>query len=934
MVGNIPKSYDPNEMAGPLGIGDPETERFVKPGEWMTYTVYFENKSDATAAAQEVRVTNPLSEWLDWSTLKMGEVAFNNQIDLGLNGKPSGSSEATMKGTNFLVRTTLGGGYDGADSIAASGVAHWYLRIVDPTTDTGWPKDILAGFLPPNDETFRGEGHLTYTIKVRDDAPANVVITNSASIVFDYNDPIETDPAWWNTVAPTVGTCNFPESQVVTFEGSNATIRVSGGNVYSESSLKLYLTYNTAAAADADLAKGAVGGVMPKGGLKFPLTLKWEAGEIGEKVVTIPVKTDKTVEDDEVFTLQLADPIGMELGEESVCTVTIHDLGYDELAAKIATGTASKSEKSAWDKLQKAKAPYIRGLANPANAGKVTGSALCAAGKKVTLKATANKGFVFMNWRGLSGTITTTPSLVIDRSTKPAASSATSTTLTNVIESATFFAEYITVEEDKAAVSLSLNNAQVARAEEGSAYQGVVETNIMCGVALNWDLSATALSATTIKVTGLPSGLKFTAKNGLYTITGAPTAASQIDKKTSKVKPSEVKVTVTTAGKSSVTYLVKLTVDPLPSWSVGNFDGPGATMAVTSAGKISGKLALSGTNWTYKADSYSLMEVDSNVTNFLFNALATASKATLPVDITVRRADSADGLLINATAEGSIGENSLKLWRGMWKDKTTSNEAKAELGNLDGLYTISLSSDEKGAYGSGYISLTVGKDGTVKSAGKLADGTTHSASSPLLYDAEDGYFAIAHSAPSAYKGGVFSLAAGFEPGTTVLKETGSFGPARWSSRNPQATGEYDLGFDRTLTFTGARYDKTKTLYDHYKALTFEAAAPELNGAYPTNLDPIEVAVDAKGKAAVPKNSGLTFSFTQSTGIFKGSYGFVFDAKTKKNVNFEGILVPGAEWLEGFYLWDASAGYDDPKTGKPKTYKYKESFPVLLESPVE
>ena len=193
-------SGDPNEMCGPIGVGNPDTQRFVKPGEPMTYTVYFENVSTATAAAADVYVTNPLSEWLDWSTFEMGEVAFNNQTDLGLIGKNHGSCDTTLNGTNFLVRTELGGGKDGKDTIAQRGVVRWHLRIVDPTTDTGNPKDILAGFLQPNDDTHRGEGHLTYRIKVRDDAPANVVITNSASIVFDYNDPIETDPAWWNTV--------------------------------------------------------------------------------------------------------------------------------------------------------------------------------------------------------------------------------------------------------------------------------------------------------------------------------------------------------------------------------------------------------------------------------------------------------------------------------------------------------------------------------------------------------------------------------------------------------------------------------------------------------------------------------------------------------------------------------------------------------------
>ena len=70
-------------MGGIMGRGDGDTQRYVKPGEWMTYTVYFENKSTATAAAQEVKVTNPLSLYLDWSTFEMGEVAFNNQIDVG-----------------------------------------------------------------------------------------------------------------------------------------------------------------------------------------------------------------------------------------------------------------------------------------------------------------------------------------------------------------------------------------------------------------------------------------------------------------------------------------------------------------------------------------------------------------------------------------------------------------------------------------------------------------------------------------------------------------------------------------------------------------------------------------------------------------------------------------------------------------------------------
>ena len=220
--GSTVNSEDPNEMVGPLGEGDTNTQRFLRPGQWATYTVFFENKSDATAAAQEVRVTNPLSKWLDWSTVEMGEIAFNNQIDMGLSGLANGVCETQMTGTNFIVRTSV-------ETDTAVGEVNWYLRIVDPCSATGWPTDPRAGILPPNDDMHRGEGHLTYRVRVREDAPRNVVITNSATIIFDYNDPIETDPAWWNTVA---GLANVKISGEV--EGDVTNLNLIVGMPYGE----------------------------------------------------------------------------------------------------------------------------------------------------------------------------------------------------------------------------------------------------------------------------------------------------------------------------------------------------------------------------------------------------------------------------------------------------------------------------------------------------------------------------------------------------------------------------------------------------------------------------------------------------------------------------------------------------------------------------
>ena len=695
--GGVVQSCDPNEMSGPLGLGDPETERYVKPGEWMTYTVYFENRADATAAAQEVRVTNPLSPYLDWSTFEMGEVAFNNQIDLGLSGKRGGTSEAAMKGTNMLVRTQL-------TLDDATGTAEWYLRIVDPTTATGWPEDVFAGFLPPNDETFRGEGHLTYRVKVRDDAPHGVRIANSASIVFDYNEPIETDPSWWNTVARTLE-AGFVEPEVTVEEGGTATIAVRGGSAERETSVQVSLAYQTASAADLDLKNAAVDGATPKGGLRFPLTLTWAAGEIGAKTITIPVKADRAVENEELFTLQLANAQGMGVGDASCCTVTIRDAnaaadyaarqgkttvrtkkGVPDCALSIAcvamdgsgepcgytTGQGSYytgckaslkatarpgwtfagwgevedgvtnvvSDKASWSVAVTDDAdiiaffdriPYVRGLAHLADRGKVTGSGYCPAGKKVTLRATANRGYVFEGWYGAkdgnageidpSGQpVAKTPALIVDRTVRPAKSDARQTVITEVDGSVTYFAKFITNQEDIEAVSLDLDGVPLS-AEDAFA------TNLICGVAVDWPVVSGGLSATTVKASGLPAGLKLVQDRATraYSVVGVPTTASKVDK-SDNVKPSVAKFTVTTAGRNARTFVVEIAVSPLPTWAVGSFDGAvqmgdivgAASMTVAANGRVSGKYGLCGTNWTFSASGYTEFIDDDIETNRLF----------------------------------------------------------------------------------------------------------------------------------------------------------------------------------------------------------------------------------------------------------------------------------------------------------------------------
>ncbi len=536
-------------------------------------------------------------------------------------------------------------------------------------------------------------------------------------------------------------------------EGAAVSIPVWGGSSNAAASVKVYLTYQSATAADVDLKEGTVTGgtAVPAvqngrdatparaspsatrcargirspsmSNLKFPMTLSWESGEIGCKTISIPLVADKAIENDEFFTLQLADASGMELEGDTVSTVTVHDPGYDGLAAKIEAGTATRAELTAWEKLQKAKAPYMRGLADPASAGKVTGGGFCAAGKKTTLKASANKGFVFVGWakkgNGEQGTengfVAKTPWLVIDRSAKPAKNTASSTTITGVEEDATFYACFITAEEDKASIELSVDGEGLSSATDGSPS---MSTNIWAGVYLEWPVAASALSAPAVKVTGLPAGLKFTAKDIMVkgsktevaipanTIYGAPSAASKIDKNTGIARPSTVKVTVTTAGKSRVTYPLELTVDALPAWAVGTFNGaatrgtavpavqngrdatparasPSATrcargirspsgvvsLAIAANGKISGKLLESGKTWTLSAASFDRAYGGQGLTDLSAGGDGRGGSLLPAVAFHATVVAKAGNLLatneIAVTAEAMAADSSDPLWRGV-----------------------------------------------------------------------------------------------------------------------------------------------------------------------------------------------------------------------------------------------------------------------------
>ncbi|MEF8730116.1 MAG: Calx-beta domain-containing protein [Accumulibacter sp.] len=211
-VSAVVRPRDPNDILGPAGHGD---ERWIQSSDALPYTIRFENASDATAAAQQVVVTQQLDRDLDWTSFRLGSFGWGDlRFDVP-GDRPFYQARIDLSATRgFLVDVTAG-------IDIGTGLATWTLATIDP--QTGEPTaDVFAGFLPPNDSTGRGDGFVSYVVESRDSAPSGTVIDAIASIVFDTEAPIVT-PAVFNTldaggpqsaVAPLPGVSDLPGIRV------------------------------------------------------------------------------------------------------------------------------------------------------------------------------------------------------------------------------------------------------------------------------------------------------------------------------------------------------------------------------------------------------------------------------------------------------------------------------------------------------------------------------------------------------------------------------------------------------------------------------------------------------------------------------------------------------------------------------------------------
>jgi hypothetical protein len=189
-------SRDPSEKAGPQGAGD---GRFIAGDDTLRYVILFENLETATAAAQEVIITDQLDGTkVDLASLSLGPISFGSHTVTPPPGLGQYSTSVDLRPDNNLI-VAIDARLD-----RSTGLLTWRFTSLDPLT-AQFTEDPRAGFLPPNVNPPEGDGSVLFTIEPK---VTGTPICNQASIVFDVNDAILT-PEWCNTIDDTA-----PSSQV------------------------------------------------------------------------------------------------------------------------------------------------------------------------------------------------------------------------------------------------------------------------------------------------------------------------------------------------------------------------------------------------------------------------------------------------------------------------------------------------------------------------------------------------------------------------------------------------------------------------------------------------------------------------------------------------------------------------------------------------
>ncbi len=182
-------SSDPNSIVGPIGGGG--ENNYIQSENMAFYKVNFENKSIATAPAQEIWIHDTLDiAKFDMSKFSFGNIIIGDSTITIPDGLRDFIKEIDLRPKQNIIGRIIGTAND-------QGIIEVYFRSLNPNTleDNTDPK---LGILPPNNTSPEGEGSISYFVGLIN--PVNgAIYENKATIIFDSNDAITTN-TWKNTI--------------------------------------------------------------------------------------------------------------------------------------------------------------------------------------------------------------------------------------------------------------------------------------------------------------------------------------------------------------------------------------------------------------------------------------------------------------------------------------------------------------------------------------------------------------------------------------------------------------------------------------------------------------------------------------------------------------------------------------------------------------
>ncbi len=250
-------SMDPNEKAGPQGY---TADRYISREGNLNYTLFFENKKTAGAAALEVFVSDTLDvNQFDFSTFSFQAISFgDNTVKIQEFAKEFRILVDLYPAKDIILQV-----HGKLDTI--TGVVSWDFHSLDRIT-LELTEDPDLGFLPPNVSPPEGEGSVSYSCRLLPTVAHGDEIGSRASIVFDFNAPILTN-RWLNTIddrVPVSSVAPLPPIQTdslftVSWNGSDQGSHVARYHIFVSENDSAWVLWKSASLPGDALFKGRDG---------------------------------------------------------------------------------------------------------------------------------------------------------------------------------------------------------------------------------------------------------------------------------------------------------------------------------------------------------------------------------------------------------------------------------------------------------------------------------------------------------------------------------------------------------------------------------------------------------------------------------------------------------------------------------------------------